>query len=119
MKVQFGREAKIIAPFDQIVGALLRLEGGFRQLEILPIRSQGQIRVGDRGNQQDLRAAAGLLGGQVILQGLIFQAADAAEEVDFPGGDAEIDTVVVRSSSVPGSPRHRRESVVCSRCRWH
>ena len=97
IEIQFGGEPNIIAPFDQIVGGLLRLEGGLRQFEVFPIRGKGQIRVGDRGHQQDLRAAAGLLRGQVFFQRPIFQAADAAEEVDFPGSDTEIDTRIVRS----------------------
>ena len=117
IKIQFGGEPNIIAPFDQIVGALLRLKGGLRQLKVFPISGKGEIRVGDRGHQQDLRAAAGLLRGEVLLQRPIFQAADAAEEVDLPGNDAQIYAVLFHGHPLPGGRKIGRHPFLDSRCR--
>ena len=83
-----------MAPLDHIESALLRRQSGLRQGQALPIRSQSQPSVGHRRDEQYLRAAAGLLRGQVLLQGFVLEAADAAEEVYFPGRDAEINAVL-------------------------
>jgi len=67
IKVQVGHEAEIMAALDQIVGLLLGRKSAFRQGQVLSIRGQGEIRVGNRRHQQDLCAATGLLRGQVFL----------------------------------------------------
>ena len=78
---------------DHVESVLLRRQSVLRHGQTLPIRGQRQIRLGNRRHQQDLRAPAGLLRGQELLQGLVLEAADAAEKVDFPGGGAEIDLI--------------------------
>ena len=110
-QVQFGREPDVITPPDQIVGGLLRLQGGFRQFEVFPVRGQGQIGVGHCGHQQDLCAAAGLLRGQVFFQRPIFQAADAAEEINLPGTDTEIDIVLFGGHRAPGGRKIGRNTL--------
>ena len=92
-KLQFGREPDVVTLPDQIVGGLLGIQGGLGQLEGFPVRREGQVRVGDPGHQQDLRAVPRLLGGKVLLERLVLQAADAAEEIDFPLADPEVDVV--------------------------
>jgi hypothetical protein len=63
------------------------------QLEGFPVRGEGQVRIGDAGYQQDLRAVPRLLGGKILLERLVLQAADAAEEIDLPLADPEVDAV--------------------------
>ena len=114
-KVQFGRETDVEAPPDQVVGCLLGIEGGSGEPEVFPIRGEGQVRVGDCGYQQDLRAAAGLFGGKVFLQRRVFQAADAAEEVDLPGADPQVDVVLRRRSPHFRRSKDRRARSACFR----
>ena len=46
---------------------------------------------------------AGLLSSQVLLQRLVLEAADTAEEVYFPGAHTEIDIVSFRGHRAPGT----------------
>ena len=62
-----------MTPSNQMVGGLLGLEGGLGQFEVFTVRGKSQIGVGDFGHQQDLRAAAGLVGGEVFLQRPFFR----------------------------------------------
>ncbi len=93
LEVQLGGDPEVMLFPDQPIGGLLRLQGGRRRLEGLPVRGQEEIGLGSGGDEQDLGAAAGLIRGEVLLQCPVFEAADPAEEVDLPGGDAEIDIV--------------------------
>jgi len=92
----------LVAALDKVVGGLLGLEGGLGQGEGLAIGRQGQAGFRHGGDQQYLRAAAGLLGGQVFLQGAVFEAADAAKEINLPGGDAEIGLVAFHGLAPAG-----------------
>ncbi|MOA03057.1 hypothetical protein D3C78_1225400 [compost metagenome] len=49
----------------------------------------GQVSIGDAGDQTDLGAAACFFGGEVLLQRLFAQAANATEQVEFVGADAD------------------------------
>ncbi len=89
----------------------MRLQGESHQLEVFPVCRKGEVRVGHGGYQCDLCTAAGLIRGEVFFQRLIFQAADAAEEINFPGNDAEIDTVLFSDHRLPGGRKISRNKL--------
>src|ERR1039458_7233295 len=57
------------------------------------VRSQRQIGRCDFGDQADLCAAMRFFGTEVLLQRLIFQTADAAEEIELVSAESEADAV--------------------------
>ena len=81
---------------------MLRFQRGLGQVEILAIRGQDEIRPRHLGHQSNLRASTSLFRGEVLLQPLFFQIADAAEQIHFPGDNAQIDIVLLGGPGVPG-----------------
>ena len=114
MKIQLGNESTVKAFFNQIIRRLLCLKGRVRQCEVLPIRGQEQIGVGNFGHQQNLCAASGLFRGQVFLPRLIRQATDATEEVDLPGTEAKVNSVLLDDSGLPGGRKISRHPLFAS-----
>ncbi len=77
------------------MGRLLAGEGPLGEPEPVPVRGQGHVGVGHFGQERDAGPGLGLLGGEVLLQGPVLEAADAAEEVQLPGGDAHRGAVLL------------------------
>jgi len=102
-QVQVGRGAHLGAPPDHLVGLQLRLEGRPGKLEVLAVGGKGEVHGGHLGRQRDLRARAGLLRGEVLLERRIAQVPDAAEEVELPGADARVDVVELRGLRLPAA----------------
>ena len=75
------------------------------------IRLPLQVGVGDAGDQADLRAALGLFGGQVLLQGLLTEAADTTEEVQLPGVDAQGRAVLTAGAGFTGLAQIGRQAL--------
>ena len=89
----------------KLVGRLLARQGILGELQPLPVGGQGQVGAGHLGHQADLDAAPRLLGGEVLLQRLVLQAAHPAEQVELVGADAEADVVLLDRSRLPRSAR--------------
>ncbi len=64
-----------------------------RQSELLFCRNERECLPRDSGDKADLGAVAGLLGREILVQHLIAQAHDPAEEIDFIGRNLEPDAV--------------------------
>ena len=83
-------ELRGVARFHQLggqpVGALLRGEGVARQAQQFLVGTQREVGAGHLGHQAHLRGDAGLVEGQVGRQRPVAEAADAAPQVQFPGG---------------------------------
>ncbi|MNN53995.1 hypothetical protein D3C81_1687850 [compost metagenome] len=82
-------DADIEAALGECVAFLVGLEGIPGQLQQGLVRLPVEVGGGHRGHQADLGAAARLFGGEVLLQRLLVEAAQAAEEVQLPGVGAE------------------------------
>ncbi len=102
-EVEFRDEAELIAALDEVVGTLLSQQSGVGDFKAFAIGGEEQVSISHGGDQDNLGAAAGVFGGEVFLEGAVLEAADAAEEIDFPGGDTEIDTVLAKGFAVPGT----------------
>ncbi len=102
VEIQFGPQPHFLTPSDQIISRLLILKGRPGQPEILLIGGQGHIRPGNRRYQQDPGTAVGLRGGQVRLQGLVLETAQAPEEIDLPGKDPQVHVVLFRRVALSG-----------------
>ena len=101
-EIEIGGGTDFSAPPDHFVGRLLGLEGRLGKLQVLAVGGKGQPGVGHLGHKRDLRAHAGLLRGKVLLERRILQAPDAAEQVQLPGADAQIDIVQLYRSRLTG-----------------
>src|SRR5690606_5609041 len=75
--------AQLVALDDQVVGRLLRVERGPGHLLGLTVGRQGQVGVGDLGNQAELGAALAFFLGEVLFQRCLAQVAHPAEEVEL------------------------------------
>ena len=93
---------------------LLARQGVLGELQALPVGGQGQIAGGDLGDQADLHAAPGLLGGEELLQGLVLEAPHPAEQVELLGADAEADVVLLDGHRVPEPERVRRDPLTAA-----
>ena len=112
-EIEIGGGADFGASPDHFVGLLLGLEGRLGKLEVLAVGGKGQVGVGHFGHQRDLRAHAGLLRGEVLLERRILQVPDAAEEVELPGADAQVDVVQLDRGRLTGSARGCRAPAPC------
>jgi hypothetical protein len=91
-----------MADFDQPEGVLLTGQGLTGKLKPFPVCGQDQPPGGNLGDQTDLDAAPGLLRGQILLQGLILEAAYPAEQVQFVRTDPKADVILVQGLGKPG-----------------
>ncbi|MCY1298993.1 hypothetical protein D9M70_485070 [compost metagenome] len=82
-------DADVEAALGEGVAFLVGLEGIPGQLQQGLVGLPVEVGGGHRGHQADLGAAARLFGGEVLLQRLLVEAAQAAEEVQLPGVGAE------------------------------
>ncbi len=87
--VQCRGYADFVAATGEVVAFLVGLERFFGQLEQRLVGLPGVVGIGHAGHQADLRGATRLLAGQVGFQGLLGQAAHAAEQVQLIGADAQ------------------------------
>ncbi|MNQ26505.1 hypothetical protein D3C85_397440 [compost metagenome] len=87
------------------------LEGFLAQREQLAVGLQGQPGVGHAGHQADLRGALRLRGGEVLLHGRLVQAAQAAEQVQLPGADAEAGAVFAIGFGLAGTRQVGRQTL--------
>ncbi len=92
-EVQHGSHAGIKTFVHQFVSQLLCFQRFYGKLEGFPVCGQSKPGLGHGGRQHELGAYAGLIGSQVFRKRRIFEAADAAEEIDLPGRHPEIDAV--------------------------
>jgi len=90
-KVQLTGKPDFIAPSNEIVGGLLGSERGFGQFEPFPVGRVDQINTGNPGDERNLSTPTPLLGGKVLFQSLVLQAAEATEEIYLPGSNPQID----------------------------
>jgi hypothetical protein len=87
---------------DQPQAFLVGLEGVLSQREQFAVRLPGQVGIGDVGHQADLRGAARFLAGEVGLQGLFAEAADAPEKIQLVGAEAGIHAVRAAGARIAG-----------------
>ncbi|MCY1172553.1 hypothetical protein D9M73_126890 [compost metagenome] len=88
-EVQRRSDADFITARCQLVAFFEGLQGFLGQLVLLLVGLPGEVGIGDTGDQADLCGATGFFARQVDLQGLLAQAANAAEQVDFISTDAQ------------------------------
>ena len=87
------------------------------QVQPFPIGGQGQIVVGHLGYQADLKAMARLFGGKILLQGLILQASDSAEKINFVGAQAHAQIVIAGNHGLSTAGNIRRKALDSSATR--
>ncbi len=83
-QVEVGQDTNPGLADGDVIGVLARLQGLLRYGQYIPVGGQAQPSVGGRSDQRNRHGIAIFLGGEEVLQGGFFQAADAAEQVDFP-----------------------------------
>jgi len=81
---ELGRGAGVELQLHDLVGGLGRGERLARHAELLVEREHQQVLVRDLRDEQDLRRAPRFAAGEVLLERRLVQAAQAAEEVEFP-----------------------------------
>ncbi|MCY1431161.1 hypothetical protein D9M71_471230 [compost metagenome] len=81
--------ADFVAATGEVVAFLVGLQRFFGQLEQGLVGLPGVVGVGHAGDQGNLRGTTRLLAGEVGFQGLLGQAAHAAEQVQLVGADAQ------------------------------
>jgi len=110
-QVERRHRAGIEAALRQLVRFLPGLEGAARQRQALAVGGKAQPGVGDFGHQADLRTAARFLGAEIGLQRLFFQAAHAAEEVQFVRREAEAGAVLAADRRLAGGVEVARHAL--------
>ena len=95
VEVKSGGDPRFETAAGQLEGHLVIGQGLPGQRQPFAIGGQGQVVGGHLGDQADLHAAPRLFGCQVLLQGLLVEAAHPAEQVQLIGADGEIGPVLV------------------------
>ena len=110
---QLGSGAGLELQQRELVRRLRSLECALRHREKLVVGEQRKVLVRNLGDEQDLHRLACLRRGKVLLQRLVVQALQPAEEVDLPGRGYAHGIVVrherlARGRKTRGSARRRR-----------
>jgi hypothetical protein len=85
---QRSRHSCIEAALGQVVRFLLTLQSLASDFENGLVGEHCQVGAHYLGDQAELRAAAALLGAQVLFKGFVVQTADPAEQVDLVGSES-------------------------------
>lgn len=110
-QVERGGDADVVAALGQVETLLVGAQGVLGQLQLRLVGLQRQVGGRHAGHQGGLRAALRLFGRQVLLQGLVAQAAQAAEEIEFPGGSAQGHPVLAGNRRTAGGRQVARQTL--------
>lgn len=86
--------ANLHAPLEDAQAFLAAGDGLVRQQQALLQLTQRQFTLGDLRDQTQRDSAPGRIGGQVVFQGCVVQAAHAPPEIDFPAGQSHASLVL-------------------------